>query len=191
MKPTIQPKTTQELWQLVRGAILSDGPCVDLNYIDTSLVTDMSHLFEGTHFTGDISRWNTSLVTTMKGMFRFSRFDGDISRWDVSSVADFSFMFLRGKFDGRIDSWKVNPSARITGMFVDCSFRQRLPLTLDNIAVSYVLFGRTELAYLKSRKLLLEFEVQQLENLQLQQLFFNTSLGVDVDIKPITKTAPL
>ena len=37
----------------------------DLNYIDTTNVTDMNGLFFDTVFDGDISKWNTSNVRDM------------------------------------------------------------------------------------------------------------------------------
>ena len=75
---------------------------------DTSLITDMSHLFCGYEYGGtssfwadyysdcipakrnfndDISSWDTSAVTRMESMFRHSRsFNQDINAWDVAAV---------------------------------------------------------------------------------------------------------
>ena len=48
---------------------------------DTSLVTNMSYIFENqTTFTGNISKWNTSNVTSMDGMFYgASSFNSDLN----------------------------------------------------------------------------------------------------------------
>jgi len=66
----------------------------DGNNIFTGQVTDMSYVFYGPHFTGDVSYWDTSSVTSMYGMFQHnSAFNGDISNWDTSSVTNMSCMF--------------------------------------------------------------------------------------------------
>ena len=81
------PKTKKELKEIINKRIESEGNEVDLNDIDTSNVTDMSHLFERTNFNGDISNWNVSNVTNMCGMFfRCKIFNQDISSWHVSNV---------------------------------------------------------------------------------------------------------
>merc|ERR1712238_397810 len=50
---------------------------------DTSLVTNMSYLFEDTDVNADISSWDVSSVTTMTWMFRSAtKFNGDVSDWD-------------------------------------------------------------------------------------------------------------
>ena len=80
------PKTKDELKDIIKQKIESEGNECDLNDIDTSNITDMSNLFAYSHFNGDISRWNVSKVTNMSGMFYGSKFNGDISNWDVSNV---------------------------------------------------------------------------------------------------------
>ncbi len=67
---TLTVKNKYELEQKIKRAIEGHGNEVNLNYIDTSLITDMSELFEdNTTFNGDISRWNVSKVTNMSWMF--------------------------------------------------------------------------------------------------------------------------
>ena len=62
---------------------------------DTSLITDMSNLFNGKdQFDDDISDWNTSNVTTMNNMFEnASSFNRDIRNWNVDK-ASLENMFL-------------------------------------------------------------------------------------------------
>lgn len=53
----VQPKNKAELLGLIEISINNYGSNCDLNFIDTSLITDMSDLFCGLDFNGDISRW--------------------------------------------------------------------------------------------------------------------------------------
>ena len=48
---------------------------------------------------GHISTWDTSLVTDMSYMFEgYSDFNDDISQWDVSAVTDMEQMFYEAEF---------------------------------------------------------------------------------------------
>ena len=89
-----QPKTREELENIIKERISKDGPECDLNDIDTSLITDMSRIFFRSPFNGDISKQDVSNVTNMYGMFyECEKFNSDISAWDVSNVKDMSYMF--------------------------------------------------------------------------------------------------
>ena len=66
-------KTKNALKNLIIKTIGEHGPNCDLNFIDTSKITDMSGLFLKTKFNGDISKWNVSNVTDMRGMFNGSK----------------------------------------------------------------------------------------------------------------------
>ena len=61
--------TDSTIKQLVEEGIKKYGKKADLNYIDTSHVTNMESLFEDTDFNGDISDWVVSNVETMEKMF--------------------------------------------------------------------------------------------------------------------------
>ena len=63
------PETKKELKDIIKQRIKQEGNKVDLNDIDVSKITDMSHLFELTDFNGDISNWDVSNVTDMRYMF--------------------------------------------------------------------------------------------------------------------------
>ena len=104
----IQPKTKRELEKIIEERIKAEGPNCDLNDIDTSLITDMSGLFEKSIFNGDISDWNTSNVTNMASMFALSNFNGDISSWDTSNVESMASMFAYCPFNGDISGWNVS-----------------------------------------------------------------------------------
>ena len=51
----VQPKTKEELKKLIENTIKENGIKCDLNFIDISLITDMSGMFDGSRFNGDIS----------------------------------------------------------------------------------------------------------------------------------------
>ena len=109
----LRPTTKGELKDLIKLELVRQGPDADLNFIDTSLITDMTMLFWYTdvrnikidqwdtsnvvdmsymatnceRFNCDLSKWNTSKVTDMNSMFRCcERFNCDLSNWDVSNV---------------------------------------------------------------------------------------------------------
>ena len=60
-----QPKTNEELKEIIKTRISKEGLNCDLNDIDVSLITDMSYLFYMSKFNGDISKWITSNVENM------------------------------------------------------------------------------------------------------------------------------
>ena len=66
---TVQPKTKDELKKIIEDTIKEQGNNCDLNFIDTSLIKNMSGLFYKSYFNGDISQWDVSNVKDMKGMF--------------------------------------------------------------------------------------------------------------------------
>src|SRR5574344_1890217 len=99
----VQPKTKDELKTLINKTIEEQGTACNLNFIDTSLITDMSKMFFNSLFNGDISSWDVSNVTNMGYMFSHSKkFNGNISSWDVSNVTDMGSMFYNSKFNSDI-----------------------------------------------------------------------------------------
>jgi len=63
-------KDNQELADIVEYfRRKSVGPQCNLNWIDTSNVTNMAYLFADCEFNGNISEWDTSNVITMANMF--------------------------------------------------------------------------------------------------------------------------
>jgi len=104
-KIVFQPKSKEELYDLINAEIKKKGNLCDLNHIDVSLVTCFSGLFLDSNFNGNISKWDVSGVTAMYSMFHGARFDGDISKWNVSKVENMTFMFYDSNFYGDISSW--------------------------------------------------------------------------------------
>ena len=103
-----KPEIKDELKHIIEARIAEEGPNCDLNDIDVSQITDMSYLFDGSNFNGDISRWNVSQVEDMMGMFYESSFNGDISNWDTRNVQDMCGMFKFAHFNQDISRWNVS-----------------------------------------------------------------------------------
>lgn len=146
------PKNRAELDSLLTVAFLNGVR--DLNFIDTSLITDMSHLFEGlkkmdfwpatdTSFI-DISEWDVSQVKNMEGIFQDSDFNGDISKWNVSNVKHMGRMFTNSQFNGDLSSWNVSSVTIMTRMFENTPFNGDLSTwNVSNVKQMNAMFYRT------------------------------------------------
>ena len=102
------PKTNGELIKIVDQLIKERGNDANLNDIDTSEITDMDGIFEGSNFNGDISNWDVSNVKYMKNMFSHSSFtgeNGDISNWDVSNVINMDGIFYDSPLEKNPPKW--------------------------------------------------------------------------------------
>ena len=144
-----QPKSRSELEMIISGAFKRKQ--YDLNFIDTSKITDMSELFEGVKHNFDISSWDVSNVKDMSKMFSrcyaftgkglenwdisnvtnmFGMFCGctnfncDLSTWNVSNVENMSYMFNKCyKFEGKgLENWNVSKVKNMRTMFNGCKF---------------------------------------------------------------------
>ena len=113
----VTPENKKELIKIINDTIEKEGPNCNLNFIDTSKITDMSALFYSSKFNGDISNWDVSGVKNMMSMFAYSKFDGDISNWDISKVTNMMGMFWRSKFNGDISNWDVSNVEYMDNMF--------------------------------------------------------------------------
>lgn len=109
-KYTVQPKNYNELLRIVNST-LKQGK-YDLNFIDTSEITDMSMLFAGNKCDFDVSNWDVSKVTNMQDMFvGCVNFTGKgLEKWDVSNLKNMENMFCNCKnFTGKsIKNWNVS-----------------------------------------------------------------------------------
>ena len=92
----------------------------DWDRVVTSLVTDMSELFDNqTSFNQNIGSWDTSNVTNMYRMFKDAlAFNQNIGNWDVSNVTSFADMFLNASsFNENISSWDLSSAQNTREMF--------------------------------------------------------------------------
>ena len=110
-----KPATKQELQYLVQDETIY------LGNINTSLITDMSGLFEFSKredFRG-IETWDVSNVTNMVGIFYgTAQFNQNINSWDVSNVTDMAWMFCGAKsFNQDISGWDVSNVINMEAMF--------------------------------------------------------------------------
>ena len=104
-----------------------EGPECDLNDIDVSQLEDLSCLFQGSEFDGDISWWNVSNVKYMAQMFLESKFtgkNGDISKWDVRNVRNFGQMFDSSDIAIDLSNWEVRTNANMEFMFDNTSVKR-------------------------------------------------------------------
>ncbi|MBO6523443.1 MAG: BspA family leucine-rich repeat surface protein [Balneolaceae bacterium] len=92
----------------------------DLTEVCTSLVTNLSELFEGNiSFNQNISVWDVSSVVVMNSLFsQAESFNQDISNWDVSSVENMEELFFRANsFNHDISSWDVSSVTNMSSLF--------------------------------------------------------------------------
>ena len=117
---TVQPKTKNELKEIIKDTFKIKQ--YDLNFIDTSKITDMSELFININHNFDVSKWDVSNVTNMNHMFFYCKnFDCDLSNWDVSNVTDMNSMFaFCNKFDCDLSRWDVSNVTCMYRMFFCC-----------------------------------------------------------------------
>lgn len=91
----VSPKTKNELREIIKKELKRQGPDADLNFIDTSKITDMSHLFNGLKISNiKIDKWDVSNVIDMSYMFQYAfRFKSDLSLWCVLNITNVNNMF--------------------------------------------------------------------------------------------------
>lgn len=151
-----QPRTKEELIQIINNEtqeqldaayaeFCDNGECetydqetgfvaIDLSFVDTSLMTDMSGVFmlslswlnsdlaiefeEFEGFSLIIDNWDVSNVTNMSHMFEDVEFEADLSKWNVSNVTNMSGMFSGcGLFYSDLSGWNTSKVEDMYGMF--------------------------------------------------------------------------
>ena len=89
-----QPKTKEELQAWILEYCEGVKNHGEPNTWDVTLVTDMSHLFDGmTKFDAPIDQWDTSQVTNMSCMFAGAKSFNQPITMDTSKVTNMNAMF--------------------------------------------------------------------------------------------------
>ncbi|MBR5118514.1 MAG: BspA family leucine-rich repeat surface protein, partial [Muribaculaceae bacterium] len=123
---------------------------MDLDSVNTSTVTNMSHMFENcggilSLGTFNISNWDTGNVTNMKGMFYHCVISTgypnpfNISRWNTGNVTDMSDMFQMCRIDKQpldLSGWDTGKVTTMRSMFEN--FTNNFPLDLSGWNTSNV-----------------------------------------------------
>lgn len=150
-----KPTNKEQLRSIISDELKHQGSDADLNFIDTSLVTDMSSLFidlkpgnikidewDTSNVTnmrqlfmncgdlvGDLSNWDVSNVTDMYAMFfNCYSFNSDLSAWDVSNVKNTRYMFYRCYgLNTDLSNWNLKPGCFTNDMFTEAD-KQRIPI---------------------------------------------------------------
>ena len=124
------PKSKEELIENIKELIKQNN--YDFNYINTSEITDMSHLFDDININRnfDVSKWDVSNVENMSNMFYgCSKFEGKgLENWDVSNVKKMNYMFDNClHFDCDLNNWDVSNVIDMTNMFYKCDSLKNKP----------------------------------------------------------------
>lgn len=119
------PNTLRELFLMMKLNSL------DLSGLDTSEVSDMSRLFNGSQIKHiQISNIDVSNVKNMDGMFSFttigdSTFPNQLKKWKTNSVETMQEMFSYSAipFTLNLSSWNVEKVTSMEGMFQSSRFK--------------------------------------------------------------------
>ena len=117
----VQPKNKTQLKQLIKYTFKHN--IYDLNFIDTSEITDMSLLFTNCKYDFDISDWDVSNVINMGYTFyKCNVFTGKgLENWDVSKVKNMNYMFYNCKnFNCDLSDWDISNMTRWKNTFGGC-----------------------------------------------------------------------
>lgn len=111
---------------------------VGMNNLDTSNVTNMSHMFDNANYlttTLDLSNFNTSKVTDMSYMFSgCSALGINLNNFDTSNVTNMSYMF-KGCINVtslNLSSFNTSKVVNMSGMFYSCTSLTGLSLSNFN-----------------------------------------------------------
>lgn len=119
----VRPATKDELRSLIERELYYQGIDADLNHIDTSLITDMSLLFDSLDIRNiKIDEWDVSNVEDMECMFmNQNKFSSDLSGWNTSNVTNMDYMFYDcEKFSSDLYRWNVQKVVNHFMIFIGC-----------------------------------------------------------------------
>jgi surface protein len=181
----IQPKNKEELVSIIEETINEKGFECDLNFIDTSLITDMSYLFsycienkvaidcDCEYDTGG-GNYEYGVVSTIQSGYDLNNFNGDISEWDVSNVINMSGLFYKSQFDGDISKWKTSKVEHMSWMFGESEFNQ----DISNWNVSHVTNMNLMFCRSKFNGNISKWDVSNVEDMSLMfyESYFNNNI---------------
>ena len=121
----VKVSTKDDLIYIIKQELKHQGLDADLNFIDTSDITDMSDLFRNLNIKNiKVNEWDVSNVTNMRFIFsNCNSFVGDVSNWDVSNVTDMYSMFANCyDFNCDLSDWgtRVSNVTNCRYMFYSC-----------------------------------------------------------------------
>ena len=153
MRKIYRPKKKYHLKRLCHN------PKIHLSEIDTSLIVDMSGLFEG--FDGSSEE-------------KSRNFDG-IETWEMDNVCNLSNMFYESNFNHPIESWSVGNARNMAGMFSHTPFNQPLDSwDVSNVRDMYAMFRNSEFDQSLS-----SWDVSNVENMD--EMFANSKFNHSLD----------
>lgn len=143
--------TNYNIHDVIKDTLTELGPKADLNFLDTSEVTNMTSLFdvkvtECPEFNGDISRWDVSHVSYFDSMFaNCKNFDCDLSRWDfrAKNISMDGMFFKCESFNQNIGGWNVSEVDSMSHMFNGAKkFNQNISeWNIKNVNHVYMMFA--------------------------------------------------
>ncbi len=119
-------------------AYLTNVESLDLTNLDTSNITNMSSMFQGSSSLKEIklSNFNTSKVTSMQSMFNgcSSLMSLDLSSFDTSKVTNMGSMFngCNSLTSLELSNFNTNSLTMINNMFTNCSKLKEIDLSSFN-----------------------------------------------------------
>lgn len=124
----------------------SNLTCSATDTLDTSNVTNMSHMFRGcSAFNQSVSNFDTSNVTNMTNMFySCSSFNQSVSNFDTSAVTNMSYMFYGcSAFNQSVSNFDTSNVTIMYAMFFGCSsFNGLVNFDTSNVTnMAYMLQG--------------------------------------------------
>ena len=97
--------------------------CYDLSNLDLKYIKDLSNVFYGSHYNGNLSKWNLSDKNDFDSMFEKSEFNNDsLKELKISDNTTLDKMFYGSKFNQDISNWIIGKNVTMNQMFYYSNF---------------------------------------------------------------------